>query len=218
MRKEIEEKLCLKVLDIYGLTEIIGPGVVSECENQNMLHIFEDHFYPEIIDPRTGEVLADGEKGELVFTTLTKEGTPVIRYRTRDITFLNHGVCPCGRTSVRMHRILGRTDDMLIIRGVIVFPSQIEEVLLKFNGIEPHYQIIVERKKRMDTLEVQVEMNDRLFSDEMKKLKTTEHAIETELYSTLGIRTRVKLLEPKSITRSEGKTKRIIDKREVNCN
>ena len=215
MRKEIEEKLFLKAIDIYGLTEIIGPGVASECEQQNMLHIFEDHFYPEIIEPETGRVLPDGEKGELVFTTLTKEGTPVIRYRTRDVTFLDHRPCPCGRTSVRMNRILGRTDDMLIVRGVNVFPSQIEEVLLRIEGIEPHYQIVVERTGRMDTLEVDVEMNEKLFSDEIRNLETTEKKIEAELYGTLNVHARVKLVEPKSIARSEGKAKRIIDKREV---
>lgn len=215
MRKEIETALHLKALDIYGLTEIIGPGVASECEEQNMLHIFEDHFYPEIIDPQTGARLPDGEKGELVFTTLTKEGTPVIRYRTRDITFLDHTPCPCGRTSVRMHRILGRTDDMLIVRGVNVFPSQVEEVLLRIEGVEPHYQLVVERKGHLDTLEIQVEMNEQLFSDEIKNLETVERKIESELYSALNVHTRVKLAEPKTITRSEGKAKRIIDKREV---
>jgi phenylacetate-CoA ligase len=213
MRKEIEEKLHLLAIDIYGLTEIIGPGVASECEHQDGLHIFEDHFYPEIIDPATGKVLPDGEKGELVITTLTKEGTPVLRYRTRDITYLDHSPCPCGRTSVRMHRVLGRTDDMLIIRGVNVFPSQIEEVILKVEGVEPHYQLVVDRRDNLDELEVQVEMNEKMFSDEIKVLERTEKAIEAELYGTLNIHTRVKLVEPKAIARSEGKAKRIIDKR-----
>ena len=215
MRKDIQEKLHLLAIDIYGLTEIIGPGVASECEHQNGLHIFEDHFYPEIIDPKTGKVLPDGEKGELVITTLTKEGTPVLRYRTRDITFLDHSPCPCGRTSVRMHRILGRTDDMLIIRGVNVFPSQIEEVILSMDGIEPHYQLIVERHGQLDELEVQVEMNEKMFSDEIKVLEKTEKQIEAKLYGTLNIHTKVKLVEPKSIARSEGKAKRIIDKRQI---
>lgn len=215
MRKEIEEKLKIKAYDIYGLTEIIGPGVASECECQNMLHINEDHFYPEIINSETGEVLPDGEKGELVFTTLTKEGTPIIRYRTRDITYLDRSPCKCGRTTVRMHRLLGRTDDMLIIRGVNVFPSQIEEVLLKLEGIEPHYQLLVNRKDKMDFIEVQIEMNEKLFSDEMKNLDQTEKKIEQELYKTLNIHTRVKLVEPKSIPRSEGKAKRIIDQRQI---
>jgi phenylacetate-CoA ligase len=215
MRREIEEKLHLLAIDIYGLTEIIGPGVASECERQDGLHIFEDHFYPEIIDPKTGSVLPDGEKGELVITTLTKEGTPVLRYRTRDITYLDHSPCPCGRTSVRMHRVLGRTDDMLIIRGVNVFPSQIEEVILAVEGVEPHYQLIVERRDQLDELEVQVEMNESLFSDEIKNLERMEKRIEAELYGTLNIHTRVKLVEPKSIARSEGKAKRIIDRRQI---
>jgi phenylacetate-CoA ligase len=213
MRKEIEAKLHLKALDIYGLTEIIGPGVASECEYQEGLHICEDLFYPEIIDPATGEVLPDGRKGELVFTTLTKEGTPMLRYRTRDITFLNHKPCRCGRTSVRMNRILGRTDDMLIIRGVNVFPSQIEEVLLRVEGIEPHYQIVIERQEQLDSIEVRVEMNEKLFSDEIKNLERAEQAIGEALYATLGVHARVKLVEPKSIPRSEGKAKRVIDKR-----
>ncbi len=215
MRKEIEEKLHLLAIDIYGLTEIIGPGVASECEHQNGLHIFEDHFYPEIIDPKTDKVLPDGEKGELVITTLTKEGTPVLRYRTRDITYLDHSPCPCGRTSVRMHRLLGRTDDMLIIRGVNVFPSQIEEVILAIEGVEPHYQLVVERHDQLDELEVQVEMNEKLFSDEIKNLEQIEKKIEAQLYATLNIHTKVKLVEPKSIARSEGKAKRIIDKRQI---
>ena len=213
MRKEIEEKLHLLAIDIYGLTEIIGPGVASECEHQDGLHVFEDHFYPEIIDPKTGTVLPDGEKGELVITTLTKEGTPLLRYRTRDITYLDRSPCPCGRTSVRMHRVLGRTDDMLIIRGVNVFPSQIEEVILKVEGVEPHYQLVVDRRDNLDELEVQVEMNEKMFSDEIKVLERAEKAIEAKLYGTLNIHTRVKLVEPKSIARSEGKAKRIIDKR-----
>ena len=215
MRREIEAKLHVKALDIYGLTEIIGPGVASECEAQDGLHICEDLFYPEVIDPQTGQVLPDGANGELVLTTLTKEGTPMLRYRTRDITYLERAPCRCGRTSVRMHRLLGRTDDMLIIRGVNVFPSQIEEVLLRIEGVEPHYQLIVERQERLDSLEVQVEMNERLFSDEIKKLERTERDIAEALFAALGIQTRVKLVEPKSIPRSEGKAKRVIDKRQL---
>jgi phenylacetate-CoA ligase len=215
MRKEIEEKLHLKAIDIYGLTEIIGPGVASECERQDLLHVFEDHFYPEIINPETGQTLPDGEEGELVFTTLTKEGTPVIRYRTRDITYLDRSTCGCGRTSVRMHRILGRTDDMLIIRGVNVFPSQIEEVLLRIEGVEPHYQLIVERRDNLDYLEVQVEVGEAIFSDEIKNLERREKQIEKELHEALLISTKVKLVEPKSIARSEGKAKRVIDKRVI---
>jgi phenylacetate-CoA ligase len=213
MRAEIEQKLGLLSIDIYGLTEIIGPGVAMECEHQKGLHINEDHFFAEVIDPETGKVLPDGQKGELVFTTLTKEGTPILRYRTRDITYLDHAPCACGRTTVRMHRVLGRTDDMLIIRGVNVFPSQIEEVILGVEGVEPHYQLIVERRDQLDELEVQVEMNETLFSDEIKNLERMEKRIEESLYAALNIHTRVRLVEPKSIARSEGKAKRIIDKR-----
>ncbi|MCX7048363.1 MAG: phenylacetate--CoA ligase [Candidatus Sumerlaeota bacterium] len=213
MRRDIQKKLRLKAYDIYGLTEIIGPGVANECSKRDGLHVFEDHFYPEIINPKTGKVLADGEKGELVITTLTKEGTPLLRYRTRDITWLTHEPCACGRTHVRMHRLLGRTDDMLIIRGVNVFPSQIEEVLLKIEGVEPQYQLVVERRDQLDELEVQVEMNNQLFSDEIKNLESVEKRIATELYGTLNIHARVKLVEQKTISRSEGKAKRVIDKR-----
>jgi len=213
MRKQIESVWGIDAYDIYGLTEIIGPGVASECERQQMLHICEDHFYPEIIDPATGRVLPDGEKGELVFTTLTKEGTPLLRYRTRDITYLDRAPCGCGRTSVRMHRILGRTDDMLIIRGVNVFPSEVEHVLLHVEGVEPHYQIVVERRDQLDCLEVQVEMTDDLFSDEIKNLEHKEREIEAKLASALLVHAKVKLVEPKGIPRSEGKAKRIVDKR-----
>ncbi|MEW5814582.1 MAG: phenylacetate--CoA ligase [Spirochaetota bacterium] len=216
MRAEIEAKLKLTAHDIYGLTEIIGPGVSSECEAKNGLHINEDLFYPEIINPATGEVLPDGEKGELVFTTLTKEGTPVIRFRTRDITYLFREKCACGRTIVKMHRLLGRTDDMLIIRGVNVFPSQIEHVLMKIEETEPHYQIIVDRAAaHLDEIEVQVEVEESFFSDETKKLEKIREKIERELKSELGIGARVKLVEPKSIQRSEGKAKRVIDKRQL---
>ncbi len=216
MRTEIEAKLRLKAYDIYGLTEIIGPGVSSECEFQNRLHIFEDHFFPEIIDPATGEQVADGERGELVITTITKEGTPVIRYRTRDITFLDRSVCRCGRTSVRMNRLLGRTDDMLIIRGVNVFPSQIEEVLLRCDGVEPHYELHVDRRDNLDTIEVHAELSEKFFSDEIKNLERREKAIEKELREALLIHAVVKLVEPKTITRSEGgKSKRVIDKRKI---
>ncbi len=215
MRAEIQQKLHLLAIDIYGLTEIIGPGVAMECECQKGLHVNEDLFYPEIIDPATGKVLPDGQKGELVITTLTKEGTPVLRYRTRDITYLDRAACACGRTTTRMHRVLGRTDDMLIIRGVNVFPSQIEEVILKVEGVEPHYQLIVERRDQLDELEVQVEMNESLFSDEIRNLERMEKRIEGDLYATLNIHTRVRLVEPKTIARSEGKAKRIIDKRQI---
>jgi phenylacetate-CoA ligase len=213
MRIEIERGLGIKAYDIYGLTEIVGPGVASECTEQKGLHIQEDHFYPEIINPDTGELLPDGEKGELVITTLTKTGTPLLRYRTRDITFLTRGDCPCGRTTVRMHRLFGRTDDMLIIRGVNVFPSQIEEVLLGFKMVEPQYQLIVDRKDSLDRLEVQVEMNEALFSDEVRNLEAIERKIENALASALLLHAKVRLMEPKSITRSEGKAVRIVDKR-----
>lgn len=214
MRTEIEEKLSLSAHDIYGLTEIIGPGVSSECEDKNGLHINEDFFYPEIIDPQSGEVLPDGEKGELVFTTLTKEGTPIIRYRTRDITFLFREECSCGRNTVKMHRLLGRTDDMLIIRGVNVFPSQIEQVLMRIEGTEPHYQIVVDRgSTQLDEIEVHVEVEEAVFSDTTRSLERLRGTIEGEIRSELGIGAKVKLVEPKSIERSLGKAQRVIDKR-----
>ncbi len=215
MRAEIEAKLHLKAFDIYGLTEIIGPGVGSECAHQDGLHIFEDHFYPEIIDPDTGLSLPPGEKGELVITTLTREGTPVLRYRTRDITYLIDEPCPCGRTSRRIHRLMGRNDDMLIIRGVNVFPTQVEEVLLRIQGVEPHYRLIVDRQGSMDSLDVEVEMSESLFSDEIKAVMALERRIEHDLKAALNIQTKVTLVNPKAIERSEGKAKRIIDKREV---
>ncbi|HUV09081.1 MAG TPA: phenylacetate--CoA ligase, partial [Spirochaetia bacterium] len=216
MRTEIEKKLNVSALDIYGLTEIIGPGVSSECEAKDGLHINEDLFYPEIIDPVTGEVLPDGEKGELVLTTLTKEGTPIIRFRTRDVTYLMREKCSCGRCLVRMHRLLGRTDDMLIIRGVNVFPSQIEQVLMRIEGTEPHYQIIVDRgSAHLDEVEIMVEVEESFFSDETKDLETIRGKIEEEMRSELGIGTRVRLVEPKSIERSMGKAKRVIDKRQL---
>ena len=215
MRWEIEAKLHLKAFDIYGLTEIIGPGVGCECDCQEGLHIFEDHFYPEIIDPESGEQLPDGERGELVLTTLTRHGTPVIRFRTKDITYIIPEPCPCGRTQRRIHRLMGRTDDMLIIRGVNIFPTQIEQVLFKVEGIEPHYQLIVEKKGLLDTLEVQVEMNEKIFSDEISALIEFERKIESDLHYELGIHAKVKLVGPKTIARSEGKAKRIVDKREI---
>jgi phenylacetate-CoA ligase len=216
MRLEIEGKLGLSAHDIYGLTEIIGPGVSSECEAKNGLHINEDLFYPEIIDPLTGEALPEGEKGELVFTTLTKEGTPIIRYRTRDITYLIREKCSCGRTTVKMHRLLGRTDDMLIVRGVNVFPSQIENVLMEIEGTEPHYQIIVDRKEtHLDDIEIQVEVERDMFSDETKNLEMFRSEISQAIRSELGILARIKLVEPKSIERSMGKAKRVIDKRQL---
>ncbi|HEX9919950.1 MAG TPA: phenylacetate--CoA ligase [Candidatus Methylomirabilis sp.] len=215
MRVEIERKLKLLALDIYGLTEIIGPGVANECQVKEGLHIFEDHFLPEIIDPATGKSLPPGQAGELVITTLTKEAMPLIRYRTRDITALIPQACPCGRTMVRMKRIMGRTDDMLIIRGVNVFPSQIEAVLMQMEETEPHYQIVVDRVGALDELEIQVEVNEGIFSDQIKRLEDIERKIEKEIESALGISVKVKLAEPKSIQRSEGKAKRVIDKRKL---
>lgn len=216
MRHEIEKKLRIKAYDIYGLSEIMGPGVSYECECQAGMHVCEDMFIPEIIDPDTLEVLPAGEQGELVFTTLTKEGFPVIRYRTRDICSLNYEKCKCGRTHVRMNKPQGRTDDMLIIRGVNVFPSQIEEVLLKLGGdITPNYQIIVDRVNNTDTFDINVEMSEHLFSDDIKSIEKTEKLIKDRLRDILGISAGVHLVNPKSIARSEGKAKRVIDKRKV---
>ncbi len=213
MRKEIEERLKIKAIDIYGLSEVIGPGVACECEYQCGMHIPEDHFIPEIIDPETEEVLAEGSQGEIVFTTITKEGLPLIRYRTRDLSSLNYAPCKCGRTEARMSKVTGRTDDMLIIRGVNVFPSQVESVLLSIGETAPHYMLVVDRKDNLDTLEIQVEITPQLFSDEVKKLEDIERKIAKEIASTLGISARIKLVEPKTIQRSEGKAKRVIDKR-----
>lgn len=216
MREEIERKLNIKAMDIYGLSEIIGPGVSVECiEAQNGLHIFEDHFIPEIIDPDTEEVLPYGTPGELVFTTITKEAFPVIRYRTRDISVLYPEPCRCGRTIVRMGRVQGRSDDMLIIRGINVFPSQIESVIMEIDGIEPYYQLEVAREGRLDTLTVKVEVNEKVFSDEVKNLQNMERKLEKNIKEMLSVSAQVKLVEPKSIQRSEGKAVRVIDKRKI---
>lgn len=215
MRKEIEERLAIKALDIYGLSEIIGPGVANECECQDGLHISEDHFYPEIINPITGEPLPDGEKGELVLSTISKEGMPMVRYRTRDLTVLNRDICACGRTLVRMGKVLGRSDDMLIIRGVNVFPSQVESVLLSLGETSPHYQLIVDREDNLDTLTVLVEVTEDMFSDEVRRLETLEHKIQHTLASVLQVAAKVRLVGPKSIERSEGKAKRVIDNRKL---
>ena len=215
MRREIEGKLSILATDNYGLSEVIGPGVAGECEFKAGLHLFEDHFIPEVIDPETQEVLPYGEKGELVLTTLTKEAFPLIRYRTGDITSLNPEPCRCGRTLVRMARVSGRTDDMLIIRGVNVYPSQIEQVLLEMEGTEPHYQIIVDRKGALDELEIQVEVSEKMFFDEMKRQHQFVESIQERLRSTLGLSARVKLVEPKTIVRYEGKAKRVVDKRKL---
>ena len=212
VRQDIQQKLGIKAYDIYGLSEIAGPGVSCECVEQNGMHINEDFFYPEVIDPATGEPLPDGEYGELVFTCIGKEALPLLRYRTRDICALNHEKCACGRTTVRMCKPRGRTDDMLIIRGINVFPSQIESVLLDL-GMDPNYQLIVDRQNNLDTLEVQVEMNEAMFSDTVRNLEAVKKQIASALQSTLNIVAKIRLLEPKSIQRSEGKAKRVIDKR-----
>jgi phenylacetate-CoA ligase len=215
MRAEIEEKLNLCAIDIYGLSEIMGPGVAIECREAKCgLHIWEDHFIPEIINPETGEPVPEGEKGELVITTITKEGIPLIRYRTRDITSINYEPCRCGRTHARIARMSGRSDDMLIIRGVNVFPSQIESILMKIEGVEPHYLLIVDRKDNLDILEVQVEVDDRIFSDEIKQLQVLAQTIEKEIKDLLGVSCKARLVEPKTIMRSEGKAKRVLDKRQ----
>ncbi|HKL49210.1 MAG TPA: phenylacetate--CoA ligase [Desulfuromonadales bacterium] len=215
MRGEIEEKLGLKAIDIYGLSEIMGPGVGIECiEAQRGLHIWEDHFIPEIIDPQSGDVLPVGERGELVITTITKEGIPMIRYRTRDITRLIPEPCICGRTHIRLERMSGRSDDMLIIRGVNVFPSQIESVLFNIEGVEPHYQLIVDREDNLDKLEVQVEVNESTFSDEVKRLQALSQHIQKDIKEMLGVTCKVRLVEPKTLARSEGKAKRVIDRRQ----
>lgn len=216
MRQEIEAKLNLKAYDIYGLSEIIGPGVSFECTEQSGMHINEDHFLPEIIDPATGKQLPVGQSGELVFTTLTKTGMPLLRYRTRDICTFDADVCSCGRTTVRMSKVTGRTDDMLIIRGVNVFPTQIEAALLEVDFVAPHYLIIVDREEgKMDTLEVQVEISEALFSDEVSELVGLEQKLEQHLHNALNVGCKVKLVGPKTIERSEGKARRVIDKRNI---
>jgi len=215
MRAEIEERLSIHALDIYGLSEVIGPGVSNECMAKNGLHIFDDHFIPEIIDPTTGEPVFHGELGELVFTTVTKTAFPLVRYRTRDISRLLPERCDCGRTHIRMERVSGRTDDMLIIRGVNVFPSQVEAALMNIEEVEPHYLLIVDRVGRLDVLEVQVEVSERIFSDEIRRLESIRERIQRELESALGLTATITLVEPKTIERSEGKAKRVIDKREV---
>jgi phenylacetate-CoA ligase len=216
MRKEIERTWGISAVDIYGLSEIIGPGVACECHLKKGLHIQSDVFYPEVIDPKTLEVLPAGMPGELVLTSITKVGMPLIRYRTRDIVSIDYGTCECGRTSPRISKVLGRTDDMIIVRGINVFPSQIEEVLLAIEGTQPHYQLVVEREKNgLDKLEVLVELNESFFSDEVKNLQHFEHRISKEIESVLSVGVDVRLVEPKTISRSEGKAKRVIDKRNI---
>jgi phenylacetate-CoA ligase len=216
MRNEIERKLNLTAVDIYGLSEVLGPGVSIEChEAKKGLHIAEDHFIAEIIDPNTGEALPYGSVGELVFTSVTKEAFPVVRYRTRDITSINPEPCICGRTLVRMNKVSGRTDDMLIIRGVNVFPSQIESVLMETEGVEPHYQLVVDREENLDMLTVMVEVGEQAFSDTIKPLQELESKIAKNIKETIGVTARVKLVEPKTIARSQGKAVRVIDNRKI---
>ena len=216
MREEIERKLNLVAVDIYGLSEVMGPGVAIEChEAKKGLHVFEDHFIPEIVDPQTLEPLPYGSTGELVFTSLTKEAFPVIRYRTRDITSLNPEPCICGRTHVRMNRVTGRSDDMLIIRGVNVFPSQIESVLMEIDDVEPHYQLVVDREDNLDVLTVKVEVGENCFTDEVKGLQRLEARITKNIKELLGVSARVKLVEPKAIARSQGKAVRVVDNRRI---
>ncbi len=213
MRREIEENLGLKALDIYGLTEIIGPGVAFECSEQSGMHINEDHFIAETIDPDTGEVLPEGSQGEIVFTCISKEAFPLLRYRTRDIGILKREKCSCGRTLIKMMKPAGRSDDMLIIRGVNVFPSQVESVLLQLGNTAPYYQLIVDRVNNTDTLEIQVEISPEMFSDTVKSLEDQEKIIKSAVESTLGIAAKIRLVEPKTIQRTEGKAIRVIDKR-----
>ncbi|NLV68544.1 MAG: phenylacetate--CoA ligase [Spirochaetes bacterium] len=215
MRAEIEKRLKIDAYDIYGLSEVIGPGVSCECSAKSGLHVHEDHFYVEIIDPDTGEVLPEGTKGEIVYTSLTKEAFPGIRYRSRDISMLYHDNCSCGRTLVKMEKVSGRSDDMLIIRGVNVFPSQVETILMEAEGTEPHYQIIVDRKGSMDDIEVMVEVNEKIFSDELKVLNNLSKNIADRFRSVLGITAKVTLVEPQTIPRSEGKAVRVVDKRKI---
>ncbi len=215
MRKRIEEAAAIKAYDIYGLSEIIGPGVAAECCHQHGLHVFEDHFYPEIIDPDTGDPLPDGQHGELVLTTLTKEAMPAIRYRTRDITSILSEACPCGRTIRRIERITHRSDDMFIIRGINVFPSQIETALLTVEGTLPHYQIVLTRVKGLDQIEVRIEVTSDIFSDRISALEALQQKLARQIEHTIGLRVTVTLVEPHTIQRSEGKARRVLDQREL---
>jgi phenylacetate-CoA ligase len=214
IREEIENRLGVIATDNYGLSEVIGPGVSGECLCKNGLHINEDHFYPEIIDPDTCEVLPEGEKGELVLTTLTKEAMPLIRYRTRDITRLYRDKCPCGRTLIKMEKTFGRTDDMIIINGVNIFPSQVEEVLNEFDEATPHYMIFIKKKGHLDLMEIDIEVSEKLFFDEMKKQRELLEKMNERMFNVLGIKPKIKFVEPKTIERFEGKAKRVIDERE----
>ncbi len=215
MRRQIEDRLHIHAHDIYGLSEIMGPGVACDCECHTGLHVYDDHFLPEIISPETLEPVADGETGELVFTTITKEGLPLLRYRTRDLTSITHEVCGCGRTLPRISRFKGRSDDMLIIRGVNVFPSQIEAALLEMGETTPHYRMIVDRVNNLDTLEVQVEVGEKFFSDEIRELEKLSKKIGHVIQQAIGLAVKVKLVEPKSIERSMGKAVHVIDNRKL---
>jgi phenylacetate-CoA ligase len=213
MRLQIEQTMGIRAVDIYGLSEVMGPGVACECEEQNGLHVFEDHFMIEIVDPETLEPMADGECGEVVFTTLTKEGIPVIRYRTRDISRIVSGECACGRTFRRMERVTGRTDDMLIIRGVNVYPTQIEQVLMTIPGVAPHYQVVLSKSGSMDSVEVQVEVSPDMEFDEIRELESLQKRVAGAIAAALAVNVAVRLVEPRSIQRSEGKAKRVVDLR-----
>jgi len=216
MRAEIEAEWNMLATDVYGLSEIIGPGVSQECHLKQGLHVFSDVFYPEIINPETGQPVAEGEAGELVITTLTKQGIPLIRYRTRDIVSLTTEPCACGRTSPRTSKIKGRTDDMIVVRGINVFPSQIEHVLLGIEGTHPHYQIVIDRQAhQLDSVQIMVEVDEKIFSDEIKKMRALERQIQHEIQAVLSVSVEVKLVEPKTLERSMGKAKRVVDKRSL---
>ncbi|MEA5097303.1 MAG: phenylacetate--CoA ligase, partial [Burkholderiaceae bacterium] len=214
MKQQIEEKLNIKAFDIYGLSETLGPGVAINCEAGDLLHIQSDHFIAEVIDPQTHCTLPEGELGELVFSSVTKEGTPLIRYNTHDLTRLFYGPCACGRTTVRMDKITGRADDMLIIRGVNVFPTQIESVLLNYGEVEPHYMIYVDRINNLDRMEIKIEMTPAFFSDSIKDIEKIERKLYADVQSTLGLAAKITLVEPRTLPRSEGKAKRVEDRRQ----
>jgi phenylacetate-CoA ligase len=215
MRKEIEERLFISATDNYGVSEVMGPGVAAECEGKNGLHLYEDHFIPEIIDPVTLTVLPPGEEGELVLTTLSKEAFPLVRYRTRDITSLDFSPCPCGRSQVRMKKVLGRSDDIIIVKGVNVFPSQVESILMEVEGVEPHYQMIADRVEGVDTLEIKVEVNEKFFSDEIKILQSISGQIERKVREIIGVSAKVKLVAPESLQPEEGKAPKVVDRRKM---
>jgi phenylacetate-CoA ligase len=213
LRKEVQERLLIDALDNYGVSEVMGPGVSAECEHRNGLHLYEDHFIPEIIDPQTLKVLPPEAEGELVLTTLTKEAFPVVRYRTRDITSLDYSPCPCGRTLVRMKKVLGRSDDIIVIKGVKVFPSQVESILVEVEGVEPRYQILVEKVEGADTMELKVEVNEKVFSDEIKNLQSISSQIERKLREIVGVSAKVKLVAPESLQPLDGRQVKVIDRR-----